>query len=172
MVREAQLADAEAIAALHLRTWQIAYRGLVPDDVLDAFDVGEWITHRRERLPDPSIHVFVAEADGEVGGFVAVGPSRDGDMTGEGELYALYVDPKRWGRGLGRALIDAAEGRMRDLGFHEAGLWVLEANARARRFYELAGWSLDEPARKLLATGFARGLTEVRYRRRLAASSS
>jgi len=85
----------------------------------------------------------VAEADGMVCGFVAVGPSRDTDAVGEGELYALYVDPDRWGAGFGRELIAVGEEAMRDLGFRDAGLWVLEANRRARRFYELAGWTLD-----------------------------
>jgi GNAT superfamily N-acetyltransferase len=172
MVRDARPADADAIAAVHLRTWQVAYRGLIPDDVLDSFELDEWTANRRRRLADPGIHTFVAETDGTVCGFVSVGPSRDDDMIGEGELYALYVEPERWGHGLGRALHAAGIDTLGDLGFREAALWVLEANERARRFYERAGWALDEPACKLLPSGMARGLTEVRYRRKLSASST
>jgi len=94
----------------------------------------------RELLESERVRVFVAEADGAVGGFVSAGPSRDRDLEGEGEIYAIYVQPELWGRGIGRALIDAAEQELRELGFAEAGLWVLEDNTRARRFYERRGW--------------------------------
>lgn len=50
----------------------------------------------------------------------------------------------------------------------EATLWVLEANARARRFYERKGWAVDGAAREEEVGG--RRVTEVRYRRLLAAA--
>jgi len=166
MVRKARLDDAAAIAAVHMRTWQVAYRGLVPDEILDRFELDEWTTRRRQMLEDESVFVFVAETDGDVAGFVAVGPCRDRDLEGEGELYGIYVRPEQWRHGLGRELISAGEDALRELGFAEAGLWVLEDNPRARRFYEANGWLLDEPAHKAYPAG-DKELSEVRYRRRL-----
>lgn len=65
-------------------------------------------------------------------------------------------------------MIAAAEEALRELGFAEAGLWVLEDNPRARGFYEAVGWRLDDGGRKTLPNeSMARGLIEVRYRRRL-----
>ena len=40
-------------------------------------------------------------------------------------------------------MIIAAEAAMAELGFGSAMLWVLEDNARARAFYEAAGWRPD-----------------------------
>jgi GNAT superfamily N-acetyltransferase len=59
-----------------------------------------------------------------------------------GWLNALYVLPDEWGTGIGSGLHDEAVEALRRLG-PEARLWVLEQNARARRFYEQRGWRLD-----------------------------
>jgi GNAT superfamily N-acetyltransferase len=51
-------------------------------------------------------------------GFVSVGPSRDSDASGE--LFAIYVDPDRWGAGVGTELIAAGERRLSELGHVDA----------------------------------------------------
>ena len=50
--------------------------------------------------------------------------------------------PAEWGRGAGAALHDEAHALLRRDGAI-AHLWVLEANERARRFYEARGWRED-----------------------------
>lgn len=165
MVREARPEDAAAIARVHTETWQIAYRGIVPDEILDGLEVSEGrIAASLGLIEDESVQIFVADDD-ELRGFVSAGRSRD--LESEGEIYAIYVHPSAWGRGFGRELMAAAEQSLRTLGFAEAALWVLADNARARRFYEAAGWTLEDGARKAVPAGTASGLIEVRYRRRL-----
>jgi GNAT superfamily N-acetyltransferase len=85
----------------------------------------------------------------------------DEDGAGRGELYAIYVDPQRWGDGTGVALEEAARAHLRDEHFTEATLWTLSANTRARRFYEKRGWRLDGSTKELM------GATCVRYRTEL-----
>lgn len=106
---------------------------------------------------------LVAEVEGKIVGFVAVGPTND--ESGDGELYAIYVHPDHWGTGVGRALMRAGEERLRELGHRDAHLWVLADNPRARRFYQAAGWSTDRTERRIEAFGFV--LDEVRYQKRL-----
>jgi hypothetical protein len=56
-----------------------------------------------------------------------------------------------------------AEDGLRHDGFHTATLWVLESNARARRFYERRGWHVDGHEKmEEFGDGIAR---EVRHRR-------
>jgi len=98
---------------------------------------------------------------------VTFGPPDAASVPGAGELYAIYLDPSHWGRGYGRALMHAAERGLAEAGFEEAHLWVLDTNARARRFYEIAGWSADG-GRKTEHRGDVE-LREVRYRRDLTA---
>jgi ribosomal protein S18 acetylase RimI-like enzyme len=164
-VRPATVQDAPAIGRVHVRAWQAAYRGQLPDDYLDGLRPEERAASwerglRRDRDRDP---LLVAEDDGEVVGFALVGAAQD--PAGAGQLYAINVDPDHWGTGAGRALLAAAQAELVRLGYTEAVLWVLPGNARARRFYEVAGWLGDGAQR----TGEAWGIvfTEVRYRRRL-----
>ncbi len=164
-VRRATVQDAPALGRVHVRAWRAAYRGQLPDDYLDGLQPGEraagWERGlRRDRTRDP---VLVAEQAGRVVGFAVVGPA--GDPEGAGELYAINVDPDHWGTRAGRALLLAAQAELARLGYDEAVLWVLPGNARARRFYEVAGWATDGARRTLEILGVV--VPEVRYRRRL-----
>lgn len=143
-IRRATAADARGIAEVHVASWRHAYRGLLPDGFLDRLSVDEREASWREAFRDRGAAVFVAEEEGRVIGFASFGPSRDGDAGPEvGEIPAIYVDPTVVGAGVGRALLDAAIEAMREAGYRRATLWVLEANAHARRFYKRAGWRWD-----------------------------
>jgi ribosomal protein S18 acetylase RimI-like enzyme len=137
-IRPETVDDVETVVAMHIRTWQAAYRGMFPDEVLDGLDQAEWV-QRRLSIPwdDPSLHALVAEVDGQIAGFVRFGPERQGDGDGEtGEIYAIYVDPAHWGTGVGDALLRIA---LETLPHKAIRLWVLEENARALRFYARHG---------------------------------
>ena len=145
-VREATPEDARAIAEVHVRSWQTAYRGELPDDYLDGLSVDERASGWTGRLAEPPLGVetFVAEDGGRVIGFTGFGPTRDGDApAGTGEVYTLYLLPGWVGRGVGRELFACANDRLRELGYPRATLWVLATNERSRRFYEQAGWTFD-----------------------------
>src|SRR5437867_3034225 len=168
-VRLARPEDADAIARAHVRAWQSAYRGLMPEAVLDALNVAERAERWRERLREekaghPTVLV-VEDEDGAVAGFAAIGPRRGEPPGPSGELYAINLDPDCWGRGLGRALLVAAEEALREAGHDQAMLWVVAGNERARRFYELSGWVADGIDRRDRERGFE--LHEVRYAKRL-----
>ena len=106
---------------------------------------------------------LVAEDGDRVVGFVTFGPSEDEPAEPHvGEVYAIYVDSGDWDRGYGRELFAAAERGLADAGFGAATLWVLDTNARARHFYQTAGWAADG-ATKTERRGHVE-LHEVRYR--------
>ena len=98
-------------------------------------------------------------------GFGAFGPSRDGDLQGRevGEIYAMYLKPEVWRRGAGNRLLAEVERRLAADGFTEATLWVLATNARARAFYEAAGWAADGAEKREHL--HSREVVELRYRR-------
>ena len=166
MIRQATPEDAEAIARVHIRTWQGAYAHVFPPEALAGISPEARARSWRSNLGGTVGVTYVAERDGEVVGFASVGPSRDADCAGLGELYAVYVDPAHWDSGAGRELAVRADDALRGQGFAAATLWVLDDNPRARRFYESGGWSLDGATR----TGTHLGVEtpEVRYRKDLA----
>lgn len=144
-VRAARGSDAEGIAAVHVDSWRAAYRGLVPDELLDRLSVKEREAKWRELLAVGSGLVLVAEVDGLIGGFCSAElPSRDQD-TGPhvAELSAVYVAPELWRRGVGTALVRAAADELCSRDYSEATLWVFAANSAGRAFYSALGWQFD-----------------------------
>lgn len=133
------MADAAAIARVHVATWRTAYRELLPDDFLRSLDAtgyeGRWV----RAISDPGIRVYVAEDGDEVVGFASGGRERAGEPQFSGELYALYVLNEAQGHGHGRQLVRAVVDGLRDMQLHDMIVWVLRDNANARRFYERLG---------------------------------
>jgi RimJ/RimL family protein N-acetyltransferase len=106
----------------------------------------------------------VVEEAGVVRGFAATRRSRDEDATpGTGEIHSIYLAPEAWGRGLGTVLLAAATDDLRSRDFAPLVLWVIEANAGARRFYDRAGWRPDGARQPIDFDGIL--VDEIRYRR-------
>jgi GNAT superfamily N-acetyltransferase len=166
-VRLARGADASAVETIRVRGWQTAYRHILPPAELDALRIDGTRWRARFDSPPTGWTTFAAERDSAVVGFAAVGPSRD--EQGLGELYAIYVEPAAWSRGAGRALITRAEEQLAQT-YSVATLWVLTANARARRFYEQAGWQLDGAVKAQDRWGVE--VEELRYRKNLVRTSA
>lgn len=146
MVRAAIRRDARPVAEVHVASWRHAYRGLLPADYLDKLSIDDREAMWREAFadPDPKSGALIAEVDSRIVGFASFGPSRDEDVAdGTGEVPAIYVEPTTLGTGVGRELFEAVTLALRGAGFARATLWVLEANATARRFYNKAGWRWD-----------------------------
>jgi len=139
-VREASQGDAAAIAGVHVRAWRVAYRGLLPDDLLDRLSVEDREESWRGILGDAGDESFTLIAiDGErqlVGFCVVAAPARDVDAGEQtAEVAATYVDPHRWRAGIGSDLLAAAVSRLREGGWRHVVLWVFGENARACAFY-------------------------------------
>lgn len=148
---------------MHVRSWQSAYRGLIAHEYLDGLQpevMASRYTFGRRAFGLPSTVVAV---DGSaICGLATMGLSRDGgDLSNFGELMALYVDPAYLRTVLGRLLITAARERLRGL-VASALLWVLDGNARARRFHERDGWTFDGAWRT--ETFGRQRVRQVRYR--------
>ena len=168
LLRPAEPNDALAVARVHVRSWQVAYRTLIPDDFLARLRPEDRAArYDFATSDDRKPRTILAVAGRDILGFATTSPSRDTDMPDHGELCALYVDPPHWGRGIGVALISAARARFTALGFRNALLWVLAGNIRAERFYRTDLWTPDGARR----TDSRRGVTlhEVRYQRALKA---
>jgi ribosomal protein S18 acetylase RimI-like enzyme len=161
-VREMGLGDCERVSEIRVRGWQHAYRGLMPQSYLDALSVAADAEQRRSWFAqgDGSVVNLVAEQAGEIVGWAAYGPYRDGDVrTADAELYAIYADPAHLGRGVGRALLSASLERC--AAFPRMFLWVLKENTAARRFYERAGFRADGAEEPFEVDGVP--VPEVRY---------
>jgi ribosomal protein S18 acetylase RimI-like enzyme len=188
VIRSASTADAPQIAAVMRDSWFAAYEGIIARQLIDQAttpDGGARVRQSFRTRPWQRMIAAVARhprpaagADAAAGivGYASFGPERDvldtswphprtaaGAEGRVAELYALYVRPAWWSTGTGRALMDQVLTRVSAAGYRYITLWVLEDNARARRFYEQAGFAPDD-ARHLLGDF---GVTEIRYQRGL-----
>ncbi len=170
-IRKATEADVEAIAEINLLAWQVAWRGLLPDERRDAMRLDERIELFQERLAsadDARERFLVASRGDTVGGFAGFSPARDDheDATSTAEVTWLFVHPDHWRHGVGQRLLDAAVGAMPADGFLDAMLWTLTDSRQSRGFYEAMGWQGDG------GTQVWKGIPMVRYRLRLPAADA
>jgi len=122
-------ADEEAAIELWRRTWQLAYPSIDFSARLDW-----WRQRWRDELV-PVATVTVAEADGQLMGFVTVDPSTF-------DLDQIVVAPEAWGMGVAAALI--AKAKL----ISPAGLdlHVNKDNERAIGFYAKHGFVVSGEA--------------------------
>jgi GNAT superfamily N-acetyltransferase len=98
-------------------------------------------------------------------GLPSLGPITPAGLAGEtGELYAMYLAPAWWSAGIGRALMEAVLAELYAAGYRRVVLWTLTGNARARRFYDRAGFAPDGATNILTGLG---SVEELRYVRDL-----
>ena len=155
-IRSARAEDADALVEVYEAAWNAALAPAVGRELAELIP--------RDRVKDAFLdaltktgdtaRILVADfGDGVVG--LAVVVALD-DTTGE--LTHLYVHPDRWSRGIGMALHASGLREFQKMGVTALTLWVAEGNQRARRFYERAGWLLDDELRQSPL-----GPSEVRY---------
>lgn len=146
-MRRATPADAAAIAGVHVRAWQIAYQGIVPDEVLDGLSLAQrestWQT-LLERNAEGAF-TLVAERDDHVVGFCSMlAPSRDEDAGARTcEVAAIYVEPDLWRKGVGSALLVTALQEAGAAGWDDVTLWMFAANEDALAFYRRFAFAAD-----------------------------
>jgi ribosomal protein S18 acetylase RimI-like enzyme len=151
-LRRAQLADATAMAEVHVASWHAAYRGIISDANLARFNVASRAASWRRALgSNDNASVWLALEDDLVVGFSEV---RGGEVT------VLYLHPGWWRLGLGRALLKRAFADIAATGWPEVFLWVLAANEAARAFYGAEGGVAGDS--RPVKVGDSR-LVEVRY---------
>ena len=110
-IRKAHQNDAAGMAKVHVETWQSAYRGILPADLLDGLSVKttaeKWQVAFAEMMTSEEA-VFVAENETkEIVGIASCGPERSHDPVYQAEIYVLYVLPACQRQGIGRRLVAA-----------------------------------------------------------------
>ena len=168
VLRDAIESDVEPLARLHIASWQAAYRGILPDEVLDHLSLEKqasilWRFLRRS--PTPIARFSWRLDDSKLVGFTSFYPGRDEDVDSSCvvELTTCYVHPDYWRSGIGTALWSEAQNRMVARKFSECVLWVFRENHPARRFYERIGFIFDGTEQSTQSV--TPSPIEVRYRR-------
>jgi len=167
-VRPATLRDAKAIAQIHTAAASEAYRGLLPDEQIEALSSLEKSqAYWREAIEYCEPQVQVAVTNDKIVGFVGFDRSRDRlSRQTTGEIWAIYAAPSHWSKGVGVALWDAARDGLLEEGCTNVTAWVPLRNERALRFHEMAGFKREMATAKTARIGSVK-IEEVRLKRKL-----
>lgn len=136
IIRKAAFSDAAAITNVHVRTWKVSYKGLVPDEILNQRTVTAERTSLIEKLISEG-SVFVAEKSGNLTGFIT---SRRYEDTGEIEIF--YVLPEYQRQGIGEQLFNFTARELKNAGTEHMTVWTLK-DAPSVNFYQRMGGRLS-----------------------------
>lgn len=146
MIRPATQDDIPAIAALHIGGWQAAYGGMIDQSYLDSLSITQRIEDWKGWMASGESDTLIAELDGKPAGFITTGRTKTPPPGSSiirplysAEVLALYLHPDMWRQGIGTALIKQAATDLKAKKHSSLCLWVLDANARAKGFYQKMG---------------------------------
>jgi len=166
-VRPATLRDAKAIAELHNSSIREAFKSMLGDTPPPLTPLDKRQAYWREAIEYAEPQVQVALDDDKIIGFVGFDRSRDkGTPPTMGEIWAIYVAPSHWDKGVGLALWDAAREGLMEEGCANVSVWLPLANERVLRFHELAGFKREMNTAKTVQVGAVK-IEEIRLKRAL-----
>ena len=159
-IRKAVRADTTRIAEIHVRSWQAAYKDLLPEDFLSTLDI-----HKREKMWNSCLEengqLFVVEdSDSKIIGFLHLNESTEQDLREATELTAIYLDPEYYGSGVGTVFYKRIEENVHTDYLY---LWVLSTNRIGIAFYEKNGFEPDGKRKAFEMDG--QTFEEFRYRK-------
>ncbi len=162
-IRTATLEDIKDIATIHVNSWQVAYKGLIPQSYLDNLSIAKREQAWRNILIDSKTYTIVKEINGTVVGFANFGNTHDEDKdsTVTGEITSIYLNPQDWRKGLGTELFEFILENMKNQEFTQVILWVLDTNQPACSFYQKMGLQPDGATKIDIRQNFE--LREIRY---------
>ena len=142
-LRKPRPSDASSIAAISIEVWVGTYlnRGVSPffaDYVMKAFTP----ENIEKRLADPLQFFLVSENEQGIDGFIQVSTDSPAPVSGgpQTEISTFYVQPRHHGKGIGKALLNAALAHCRKQSVESVWLATNAENDPAIAFYLAQGF--------------------------------
>lgn len=160
-IRYADISDAKTLAEIHSKSWKVAYKGIVPNEILEKITAEKRQIYFEKALTEGWEEDAIIFKDNEAVGLICIGKCRDTDKPGAyGEIWGIYLLPEYWKMGIGSELINWGINELKKRNYNKVILWVLEENISARKFYEKIGFKHDGTVKEIT---IGKKLSEFRY---------
>jgi len=142
-IRLAVPADAPRMAEIHARSWEAAYKDIIPMEYIKQKNATRPALWQRVITGENDRH-YVILSDGITAGIMTVAPPKDDDVGDNFyELHGLYLHPDYYRQGIGTQAMEFAFTKARSLGKTAMTVWVFVENVNSIEFYEKCGFSAD-----------------------------
>ena len=154
-IRLAKPVDAPDMAEVLARSWEAAYKDIIPMDYIKEKNAARPALFKRI-ITDENTSQYVIQTGGKTIGVMGVAPPREETieiMNDSGiderfyELHGIYLHPEYYRQGIGSRAMEYALDKARDAGRTYMILWVFAENINSIRFYEKCGFTFDGAAK-------------------------
>lgn len=158
---KATIKNAPEMGYIHACSWQKAYHNIIPESIINTFTAEQRTQVFEQALKTRTEEYYLFQVDDLPAGIALLYKSHE-DMSAsdEGEIYAIYFHPDYWGTPATQLGFQFCIERLKELGYRQIHIWVLEENLRARKFYEKNGFTFDGKTQEII---IGKPLLEIRY---------
>lgn len=160
-MRQAALADRDALAALKAAYVRSLYRGFVSQDKLKTLDPTPYQSMLEIALEAPGRQVIIMDEEGQPQGFVVLGA--DPEEAGCGMIFDVAMRPG-CDLLLRDELLAGAMERLMRQGMEQIHIWILRDNFRVRFLFEQFGFKADGVHRTIERDGHELQVTRYLFR--------
>lgn len=161
-IRIATIDDVHTISRIHALSWKEAYKNNLSQEFLSNIPNDFWVPFFTEHIKNHRFETALFYQDDKATACITYGKCRDELLEDWAEIASLYVLPEYWSQKQGYELMLFSLNQLKEVGFHQAYLWVLKENNRAIEFYEKIGFTNDGLTIKVPMDD--KMLTDYRYR--------
>lgn len=143
IVRLATPADAPDMAEIHVRSWEAAYKDIIPAEYIKEKNATRQAMFKRI-ITDENTTQYVISTDEKTIGIMCIAPPQDSDVDNSFyELHGIYLHPDYYRHGIGTQAMEFALNKARSIGKTDMTVWVFAENTNAINFYEKCGFTAD-----------------------------
>lgn len=157
---------ANDMGSVHSISWKKAYRGIIPDTIIDDFTQEKRAAIFSDVVDTHPEEYYLFKVNGVPAGIASLSKSHEDNAPNYiGEIYSIYFHPNFWETSATQKGLEFCIERLKSLGYKQITIWVLKDNIRACRFYEKNGFAIDEGFEQKIQIG--KTLTEIRYSKKV-----
>ncbi len=150
---------------VHSQSWQKAYRGIIPDEIVNSFTSEKRAEIFVDAISTRPEEYYLFRVDGHPAGIASLNKSHEENAPDYiGEIYSIYFHPDFWGTSATHKALQFCVERLKSLGYTQVTIWVLKDNFRARSFYEKNDFSFDGLEQEV---NIGKPLVEIRYSKKI-----